>query len=271
MSNLFKSGFPGIKTVDAQPFIIDGNKKQLNVPETTGKIIRPFDESNPESESETNENKSAKSATSVDNQELLNEAMDMAKELRDDAVNRANKIIEDANNEAEVIKENAYKEAYNKGLEEGSMEAMKRADTYMENMQKEQELLLQKNQEVLEANIEDAQEKMIGLCCALIEKMTGVLVDEYRPVMLHMINNALNESDNGKNLIIRVGEENYTYLCDNFDRISGAANPSINIELYSDSKLDRRQCMIESENGIIDLSMDIQVRKLITAIKMLSE
>lgn len=262
MSNLFKSGFPGIKTVDAKPFVIDGNKKQISIPETTGKIIRPLDESKNEDENEN---------ASPVNEELLNEAMDMAKELRDDAVNRANKIIEDAKAQAEIIKENAYKEAYEKGLADGSMEAMKRTDAYMENIQKEQEQLLQKNQEVLEANVLDAQEKIIGLSCALIEKLTGILVDEYRPVMLHMINNALNESDNGKNLIIRVGEENYTYLMDNFDRLSGAANPSISIELYSDSKLDRRQCMIESENGIIDLSMDIQVRKLIAAIKLLSE
>ncbi len=270
MSNLFKSGFPGIKTVDQKPFVIDGNKKQINIPEATGKIIRPIDEADITADSQT-DLEGLDNASSLENEELLNEAMDMAKELRDDALNRANKIIEDANHEAEAIKENAYNEAYNKGLEEGSMEAMKRADAYMENLQKEQELLFQKNQETIEANIVDAQDKMIGLCCALIEKMTGILVDEYRPVMLHMINNALNEGDIGKNLIIRVGEENYTYLIDNFDRISGATNPSITIELYNDSKLNRRQCMIESENGIIDLSMHIQVRKLITAIKLLSE
>ncbi len=262
MSNLFKSGFPGIKSIDSTPYVFDGNKKQINIPEATGKIIRPLEETKDEEDD---------SASSPDNEELLNEAMDMARELRDDAVSRANKIIEDANAEAEQIKENAYKEAFNKGLEEGSMEAMKRADAYMENMQKEQEILFQKNQEVLEANILDAQEKMINLSCALIEKLTGILVDEYRPVMLHMINNALNESDNGKGFTIRVGEENYSYLLDNIDRISGATNPSITIDLYSDSKLDKRQCMIESENGIIDLSMDIQVRKLITAIKLLSE
>ena len=106
MSNLFKSGFPGIKTVDAKPFVIDGNKKQISIPETTGKIIRPLDESKNEDENEN---------ASPVNEELLNEAMDMAKELRDDAVNRANKIIEDAKAQAELIKENAYKEAYEKG------------------------------------------------------------------------------------------------------------------------------------------------------------
>ncbi|MBQ8167681.1 MAG: hypothetical protein IJZ96_11725 [Lachnospiraceae bacterium] len=262
MSNLFKSGIPGIKTIDSEPFVIDGNKKQINVPENVGKIIRPLDEAGDDGEN---------IEVSNENEDILNEAMDIAKDLRDDAINRAAKIIEDAKAEAVTIKEHAYREAYNKGLADGSMEAMKRTDAYIENMHKEQELLFQKNQETLEANILDAQGKMVDLSCALIEKLTGILVDEYRPVMLHVINNALNESDSGKNLIIKVGEENYAYLMDNLDRITGAANPSITMELYGDSKLDRRQCLIESENGIIDLSMDIQVRKLITAIKLLSE
>ena len=262
MSNLFKSGFPGIKSVDATPFIIDGNKRQINIPDNTGKIIRPLDEVKSEDESVPE---------SAGNEDILNEAMDMAKELREDAITRANGIVEEAKAEADKIRERAYKEGYEKGLEDGSMEAMKRTDAYMENMRKEQELLFKNNQETLEENIADAQSKMVDLSCALIEKMTGILVDEYKSVMVYIINNALNESDNSKEFTIKVGEENYSYLVDNFDRLSGAANPNISIELYSDSKLNKRQCIIESENGIIDLSMDIQVRNLITAIKMLSE
>ncbi|MBQ9936061.1 MAG: hypothetical protein IJO70_09455 [Lachnospiraceae bacterium] len=262
MSNLFKSGFPGIKTVDTAPFVIDANKRQINIPEPNVKIIRPLDEERIEEATEQD---------IAGNEDLLNEAMDMAKELREDAVERANKIVEEAMAEAEQIKEKAYKEGYEKGLQDGSMEAMKRTDAYMENIQKEQEILFKKNQETVEANIVDARDKLINLSCALIEKLTGILVDEYRPVMLYMINAALSDSDSSKGFTIKVGEDNYSYLVDNFDRLSGAANPSVSLELFSDSKLNNRQCIIESENGIIDLSMDIQVRKLITAIKMLSE
>lgn len=262
MSNLFKSGLPGIKTATTQPFVIDGNKRQINIPEATGKIIRPLDEVKQDEEEVSDQ---------IGNEELLNEAMDMAKELREDAVNRAAKIVDEAKVEAEQIKENAYKEGYEKGLQDGSMEAMKRTDAYMENMQKEQEALIQRNQEILEDNISDTQDKLVNLSCALIERLTGILVDQYRPVMLHIINNALNDADASKNITIKVCEENFAYIQDNYDRLSGAANPNINIELYSDSKLNKRQCIIESENGIIDLSMDIQVRNLITAIKMLSE
>jgi flagellar biosynthesis/type III secretory pathway protein FliH len=43
------------------------------------------------------------------------------------------------------------------------------------------------------------------------------------------------------------------------------------MEMYGDAKLDGRQCIIETDNGIIDLSMDVQVKNLITAMKLLSE
>ena len=100
--------------------------------------------------------------------------------------------------------------------------------------------------------------------------MTGILVNDYKSVMLHMINNALNETETSRMFVIKVSESAYTYISDNYDRLVGAGNPNINIEVYGDSKLDVNQCIIETDNGIIDLSMDVQVRNLITAIKLLS-
>ncbi len=116
-----------------------------------------------------------------------------------------------------------------------------------------------------------AEQDMVDVSCGLIEKLTGILVDSYKPVMLHMINNALNNTDSSKQFIIRVASEIYPYVADNRDRIIGASNPGVSIEIFGDSKLTSGQCMIESDNGIVDLSMDVQVKNLITAIKLLSE
>ena len=104
----------------------------------------------------------------------------------------------------------------------------------------------------------------------MIQKLTCILVDDYKPVMIYMINQVLNEDEDSRKFVIRVSEENYTYIADNADRLSGAANPGITIEIFSDTKLQKGQCQIESDTGIVDLSMDVQVRNLITAIKLLS-
>ena len=89
--------------------------------------------------------------------------------------------------------------------------------------------------------------------------------------MFHMINNALTDAETSKKFVIKVSESNYTYISDNYDRLVGAGNSNIDIEIYGDAKLDKSQCIIETDNGIIDLSMEVQVRNLVTAIKLLSE
>ena len=41
------------------------------------------------------------------------------------------------------------------------------------------------------------------------------------------------------------------------------------IELFEDAKLSRYQCSIETDNGMIDLSLDVQMDNLITALKLM--
>ena len=246
--------------MSAEPFVLDVNSRKVGN-ESAGKIIRPIEE---QEETDDSENE-------VIGQEQLEEAMDMAKTLRDDAIEKASKIIADAEADAEAIRAVAREEGYNQGLEEGSMEAMKRADEYLANIHKEQEAIALKNEQLMEEAILDRESKLIDLTCGLIQKLTGILISDYKPVLLHIINNALNEVESSKKFVIKVSENNYSYVSDNHDRLVGAGNPNIQIEVYGDAKLDDQQCIIESDNGIIDLSMDIQTRNLITAIKILSE
>ena len=150
------------------------------------------------------------------------------------------------------------------------MEAMKRSDAYLSRIEEEKSVFMENYDREMEEKLKSASDKLIDTCCAIIQKMTGILVDEYKPVMLHMINNSLLEQDTSHRFTIKVAEELYPYISDNYDRLVGAINPSITLEIFGDPKLNKRQCLIESDNGIIDLSMDVQVNNLITAFKMLA-
>ena len=147
---------------------------------------------------------------------------------------------------------------------------VKQVDEYLEKISRERDQALAQAREEMMENITDTEEQIVDVACKLIQKLTGILVDDYKPVMIYMINQVLNEDEDSRKFVIRVSEENYTYIADNADRLSGAANPGITIEIFSDTKLQKGQCQIESDTGIVDLSMDVQVRNLITAIKLLS-
>lgn len=260
MSNLVKGGgFQSFNSKEAKPYVIDFNNRKFG--ENAPKVIRSVNEEgeeNTEAEPEQNEI-------------VLQDALDKAKMLRDDAMLKSAQILSDANAEAEQIRENAYQEGFEKGLEEGNMEAMRRADEYLANIQAEQEAEIAAIQSQMEEAYAENCSKLVDLSCQLISKFTGILVSDYKPVMLYMINEALRESDTSRQFTIKVSEGNYIYVSDNSDRLVGAANPGINIEVYGDANLKDDQCIIETDNGIIDLSMDVQIKNLVTAIKLLSE
>lgn len=245
---------------NSAPFVIDTNTRIIGGARKEAETSVVPDEAE----------ETAEGLRTPENQAILDDAMDKAKELRDDAREKANRIIEDAWQEAESIKENAYKEGYETGLEDGNMEAMKRADVYLANLNDEQEKIKKEMLTKNEAYLDDAEKKLINLTCELIKKISGIVVDDYKPAMLYMINNAINEVESTTKYTIKVCEDSYAYVADNSERIVGAANPNITIDVFADAKLEKGQCVIETDIGIIDLSMDVQIQNLITAFKLLS-
>lgn len=243
-----------------KPYIIDMNKRASEL-EKANRIIRPVDEREAASDNDA----------ALGNEAILEDALFKAKELREDANAKAMEIISKAQTEAQQILEKARQDGYNQGLEEGNMEAMRRADEYLANIQNEQDIIIEKKQEELERILKQDQEKIVDFACAVIEKFTGILVDEYKPVMLYMINQAVNDEDSSRNFNIKVCEEIYPYIQENKDKISQSVNPNINIDVFADSKLSNGQCIIETDNGIIDLSMDTKLKKLTDAIRLLAD
>lgn len=259
MSNLLKGGFQSFRSMEEKPFVIDANNRKISIPEN--RVIRPLSEK-------------ANDDMSFDpeqNEIVLQDAFEKAKVLRDDAMVKASMIISDANAEADSIRQAAHDEGYQAGIEEGNMEAMKRADEYLKDIQAKQADEIKIKEQQMQDAYNKSVDGMIDVCCKLVEKFTGILVKEYKPVLLYMINDAMREADTSRQFTIKVSEGNYTYVSDNSDRLIGAANPGINIEVYGDASLNDEQCIIETDNGIIDLSMDVQMKNLVTAIKLLSE
>jgi flagellar assembly protein FliH len=274
LSNFVRNGFvpQGYNnfTSDNEPFVLDSNKRALEKAKQNRIAIK----SRLAAASGDGFSAGIDAPVAEDpamNEAVLNDAMYMAKQLREDATNKAMKIVADANAEAEAIREQAKQMGFEEGLKEGKMEAAKRTDEYLANITRERDEIIAAERQKLEEELADDERQMVDISASLIEKLTGILVDDYKPVMMHMINSAISEEDSSKKFVIRVSEDNYGYISDNKDRISGATNPNIEIELYGDAKLGVRQCIIETDNGIIDLSMDVQVKNLVTAMKLLSE
>lgn len=306
MSSVFKQGFSPIKYDQDDAFVIDVSKREKELAKAVkerSKIIRSVNENSEvkpdestegvfssfDGENDVSRNVGADGfagglgdlpdATEEYNElrendeayAMLDGASDLAREIRDDARQKAADAIAKAEAEAEEIRQNAYNEGFEKGLEEGNMEAMRRADEYLEGLKIEQDAAIAQRMDELMLEIENKEHKLVDITCALVEKLTNVAMDENKPALIYMINQCMADIDNSKKFVISVSEDNYNYVNDNKERITGATNPNISIEVFGDAKLGSTDCKIETESGIIDLSMDIQIKNLINAIKLLTD
>ncbi len=199
--------------------------------------------------------------------------LNSAKQEAEDIVNRAHDEAEQTRAEAYEnaiqIKENANQEGYEAGYREGMEKAQAEISLQKEELDQLKQSLLDETEEFRNSLVKETEHKMVDILCGLVQSVTGVVVEDQRDVLLFMINKAMQNQDDSKHYIIKLSKEDYSQINDKKMDIYGAFNPNIDIELFEDAKLEKSQCIIEMDHGILDLSLDVQMDNLITALKLM--
>ncbi len=265
LSNIIKSGF--VAFADDNRLVIDSN----NSVSDSGRIIRSIGDKT--DEIETLELDDILSDDNYKDSEF-EEKKAYADILIRDARTQADKLLEEARTQAAQIMEDARKNGYQAGYSEGESRA--RADVERELEEERRKLLEEKahGEKQLMAErelfLQAAEPKMAEIAARLITHLTGIVVDGQQGVMTYMIDQAMRGIENSQSFVIKVSEGNYPYVAEHKNEIYGASNPSIRIEIFADAKLTANQCLIETDNGIVNCSLDVQLENLSRAIRLMS-
>ena len=195
---------------------------------------------------------------------------EQARTAADDIIERANseaeRIIRNAKKEADTMWEKAYAEAKRDGYDAGVKEGRIEAD-HMRN-----ELLKEKKQQQSEyvELLENMEKDLVGIMLEVFEKVTKVLSADKKDIMLHLIDNALNHIESSKEFVIRVSKDDYQFVTKHKEFIQEAIPQNGSLEIVKDATLERNQCLIETDGGIFDCSLDVQLENLIMEVKALS-
>lgn len=269
MSNVIKSGF--VAFADDHRIIIDSNSRFRE--KQTGKIIRSIEEQQEDREIEGLELEDI-----LTDEAFKDPAFEEKKAFADiiiqDAKVQADKLLEEARKEAAHILEQAKTEGYQAGYSEGEQKARQEMASAMAEKQKvlSQEYERLKKQQLADKELflQEAEPKMAEIAGELITHLTGIVVEDQQEVMIYMIDRAMRDIEDSSNFVIKVSEEDYAWVSSHKEQIYGASNPSISIEIFADAKLGRNQCLIEMDNGIVNCSLDEQMKNLVTDIKLLA-
>lgn len=202
----------------------------------------------------------------------------------DDVKNQLAAAIEEANEQARSIKDEAdevlaqahmeagkiIEDAKRTGYEQGACNAREEYESKAEALEREYEqkkAQLEKEYNDLKAAIEP---ELVETITEVFRKITYTVAEDNKEIIIGLINGVMKNSDISNEFVIRVSPDDYRFLVNNQGKIYCAVSKEVNMDIVEDATMKKNQCIIESDTGVYDCSLDIELNNLIRDIKLLS-
>lgn len=195
--------------------------------------------------------------------ELLNMAHDQVGQILEQAQRDAEGILEQARVTGEFEKNRIIEEGRKLGYQEGLI----KANDELANQRK----ALQNREEELEAHyqqmIADLEPNFTELVIELVKKITGVFAE--RDIVIFLMEQALDKIGRCQTIKVRVSQDDIESVNASKDILLNIVGNQCQFDVLADAGLQKNQCVIETENQIVDCSLDVQLDSLIEDLKLL--
>ena len=198
-------------------------------------------------------------------QKLLVEMQEEKEKLLNEAREQAGRIIADANYQADQIKRNAMDEGTRLGLAEGR----KQAEQELARQRGELEEEYNNRYAELEEEAKALEPAFADIVLALVKKLTGVVCEDKKDVVIYLIDNALHNIGRAKQITLHVSKADMPRVSANRAAFRELAGNVPEFDVMEDESLSENQCIIETENRIVDCSLDAQLENLKEHIRLL--
>ena len=197
-----------------------------------------------------------------DQEELRDEVIKSAKGEADavlsEAAGRARMIIEEAEREAKIIKiaieESARKEGFEKGYNEGVLQAeqiKQSASEELESAQHEKAEMLSR-----------VEPEVVELIVSIVDKLLPKVAAFNRGTVVNLIKQGLEGATIKGTVNVHVSKEDYDATLAQRDEITASLDTSVILDIVADPALKANDCIIETGFGNIDCSLDAQYNTL---------
>ena len=199
--------------------------------------------------------------------------LEMEKEMQEqsdiilgEAVSKGEQLKAEARREAEAEKQGVLEAARKEGYEAGQLEVQQELSRMQgEFAAKEEQLAAEYEQKVRELEPLAAE-----VVVRLLDGLTGVLLENKKGIVTYLASKALSEADRSDTFLIKVSKEDFEEVRKSSDALRGLFEREVSLEVIQDILLKKGECLIETDSGIIDCSLGVQMEGLKEDIRLLS-
>lgn len=203
-------------------------------------------------------------------EELLAKAKEEAEQILNRAKEEAEKLIDSAQIKSEEILEEAKEDGHREGYAEGEKQARAELEAEYDHRKEELEEFKLKLQEDYNREMHELEPKLLDVILTVVEKVFHIQFDDKKEILLHLVENTIANIEGCKNFRIRVGEEQKNFLEYHKEEVLDRIGHDMSLEILGDTSLVGNQCVIETDTGVFDCSLGVQLENLIKDLRTLS-
>lgn len=183
------------------------------------------------------------------------------------ASEQAEAIINDAQNQAEGIRQGAIEQGHQEGYDAGYQEGMAAVESLKADIEAQREGL-EKEYQML---VDELEPEMVDVLTQIYEHVLGIELRDDKGIILHLLKNTLSRIEPGNDLIVHVSSDDYDEVMDEKEALNACVtSPNTTMEIIEDPLLKENECMIESDSGVFDCSLGVELSEISRKLKLLS-
>ncbi|MGM8214467.1 flagellar assembly protein FliH [Bacillaceae bacterium W0354] len=196
---------------------------------------------------------------------LLKEAeekLDLAKKQADQLLENTRKQINEDRKKAEQEINTLYETAKREGFEEGLKKGQQEANLLYEEKFNEIHSILEQTKADYKKKMIASEEDLLIISVKAAEAIVKHQLTAEPTTFLNIIKDALEEVIEQPNISIYVHPSNYEIVKNNCNELKNMITEKSNLYIYPKKDLQEHGCLIETDYGIINCSIDTKLEQL---------
>lgn len=213
-----------------------------------------------------NVNEKAFMKAQKESEDIINAANEEAERIIKEANNKAQEILNEANNNLEELRSDAEQSGYN----DGCIKAEAKIEEMRQELEKDFNARVEKLEQEYQEKKANIEPELVDILTDVFKKVTLTVAEDNQEIIMHLINGVMRNADSSHNFIIKVSPDDYKFLINNQGKLYVAMSKEVNIDILEDPTMKRNECIIETDTGVFNCGLDIELDNLIKDLKLLS-
>ena len=183
------------------------------------------------------------------------------------AQEQADMIVNNAHAQAQEIMQTAQQQGHQEGYDAGYQEGVAAAQALQADFEQQKEDLEKQYQQI----VDELEPEMVDILTQIYEHVFNIELREDKGIILHLLKTTLSRIEPGNDLIVHISSDDYDDIMEQKEELDACiTSPNTSMEIIEDPLLKENECMIESDSGVFDCSLGVELSEITRKLKLLS-